>query len=146
MTENNDFKHIVRVAATDLDGHKQTLLALTKIKGVSHMLANAICHKAGVGKHTTIGNLSDADIKKLQAVIVDLPGSGIPAWMMNRRNDYETGQDVHLTVNDLLLSHDNDVKRLKKIRSYRGSRHASGLPSRGQRTKSNFRKNKGKKR
>lgn len=146
MAENTEFKHIVRVASTDLEGRKQTLLALTKIKGISFMLANAICHKAGVNRQAILGNIPDSDIKKLQAVIEDLSGSGIPSWMMNRRKDYETGVNMHLIVNDLLLAHDNDKKRLRKIRSYRGIRHASGLPLRGQRTKSNFRRNKGKKR
>lgn len=146
MAENTEFRHIVRIAQTDLEGRKQTALALTKIKGVGHMLANAICQKAGVNRQATLGNLSDADIKKLQAVIEDLTESGIPAWMMNRRKDYETGKDVHVIVNDLLITKENDIKRQKKIRSYRGIRLAVGLPVRGQRTKSNFRRNKGKKR
>ena len=146
MAENNDLKHIVRIAQTDLEGRKQTALALTKIKGVSHMLANAICQKAGVTRQATLGDLSDADIKKLQVVIEDLPGAGLPAWLMNRRKDYETGTDTHVIVNDLIVTHENDLKRQKKIRSYRGIRLAVGLPVRGQRTKSNFRKNKGKKR
>lgn len=109
------------------------------------MLAHAICQKAGVDKQATLGNLSDADIKKLQVVIEDLT-SVLPSWMMNRRKDFETGKDMHVIVNDLIITHENDLKRQKKIRSYKGIRHAVGLPVRGQRTKSNFRKNKGKKR
>ncbi len=146
MAENTEFRHIVRIAQTDLEGRKQTAIALTKIKGVSHMLANAICQKAGVERRATLGDISDADIKKLQAVIEDLTGAGLPAWLMNRRRDFETGQDMHVIVNDLIVTKDNDLKRQKKMRSYRGIRLAVGLPVRGQRTKSNFRRNKGKKR
>jgi small subunit ribosomal protein S13 len=69
---------------------------------------------------------------------------GSPRWMLNRRNDYETGDDRHLLTGDIGFVRDNDIKRLKMIKSRRGMRHMFGLPVRGQRTKSNFRKNKGK--
>lgn len=143
---DQEFNHIVRVANTDLDGNRHTVSALRNITGVNFMLANAICQKAGVERKAKIGTISDADIKKIQAVVNDLHGSGIPSWMLNRRKDYTTGEDKHLITNDLILQKDNDIKRLKKIRAYRGTRHMAGLPSRGQRTKSNFRSNKGKKR
>ena len=64
--------------------------------------------------------------------------------MMNRRKDLETGQDMHIITTDWDLTIDNDIKKMKKIRSYKGVRHMIGQPVRGQRTKSNFRKNKGK--
>ena len=56
----------------------------------------------------------------------------------------EDGKDFHLLTGNLSFAEENDVKRLKKIRSYRGIRHGQGLPVRGQKTKANFRKNKGK--
>ena len=68
----------------------------------------------------------------------------IPKYILNRRKDSETGEDKHLTGSDLELQNEFDVKRLKKIKSYKGYRHASGLPLRGQRTRSNFRKNRSK--
>ena len=61
-----------------------------------------------------------------------------------RCEDYETGVDKHLLGTDLDVTQENDIKRLKKIKAYRGIRHIHGQPSRGQRTKSNFRRNKGK--
>jgi len=64
--------------------------------------------------------------------------------MLNRRKDYEDGTDKHIILGDLKFTKDNDIKRMKKIKSNKGYRHAWGLPVRGQRTKSNFRKNKGK--
>lgn len=141
--QDEDFNYIVRVANSDLDGKKPVVDALRKIKGVSFMFANAMCSVAGIDRNAITGKLSKSDIKKLQAVIDD--PSAIPKWLLNRRKDYETGQDMHLVVNELIYQRDNDIKRLRKIKSYRGVRHSSDLPVRGQRTKSNFRKNKGKK-
>ena len=63
----------------------------------------------------------------------------IPDFMKNRRRDMDTGETKHLSTNNLDLRKEFDIKRLKKIRSYRGLRHAKGLPVRGQRTKSHFR-------
>jgi len=60
--------------------------------------------------------------------------------MKNRRSDPETGEEKHLVGTDLDMKKDFDIRRMKKIRSYRGIRHTSGLPVRGQRTRSNFRK------
>ncbi len=68
----------------------------------------------------------------------------LPTWLVNRRRDYETGKDMHLLQSDLNLANESDVKRLQKIRSRRGVRHALHLPLRGQRTKANFRRNKGR--
>ena len=67
----------------------------------------------------------------------------IPLWLLNRRKDPETNEDKHLITDDIRFVQENDVKILKKIKSYKGVRHMHGLPTRGQRTKSNFRRNKG---
>ena len=66
----------------------------------------------------------------------------IPDYMKNRRLDRETGKTAHLYGTDLDIARDFDIKRLKKIKAYKGIRHAAGQPVRGQRTKSHFRKNK----
>lgn len=63
---------------------------------------------------------------------------------MNRRKDVESGEEKHLTGTDLDLRKDFDIKKLKKIKSYRGLRHTAGLPTRGQRTKAHFRSNRKK--
>jgi small subunit ribosomal protein S13 len=64
--------------------------------------------------------------------------------MKNRQKDFDEGEDKHISASDLRLRKDFDVKRLRKIKAYRGIRHAAGLPVRGQRTKANFRKNRKK--
>lgn len=139
MTDK-DFRYLVRVANTDLDGKKSTLYALTKIKGISIMYANAICTLTKVNPHQKAGTLSEEDIEKLTEQVKSY--ANVPKWLLNRRNDYTTGEDKHLTDADLVFTKDNDLKRLKMIKSYRGLRHQAGLTTRGQKTKSNFRRTK----
>lgn len=110
------------------------------------MFANAICVAAGVDKNQQAGTLNEKQIKRLQEVVNNPQEANIPSWLYNRRRDYETGENMHLVVNDLLITREDDLKRLKKSKSYRGLRLQAGLPVRGQRTQSNFRKSKGKKR
>lgn len=143
MADTN-FRHLVRVASTDLDGSKAILFALTKIKGVSIMFSNAVLSVSHVPKDKQTGTLADKEVEELNTIFSEPTKFGIPEWMFNRRKDYETGEDKHLISANLTFTQDNDVKRLKKIKSNRGMRHAWGLPLRGQRTKSNFRKSKGK--
>jgi len=142
--EEKEFKHIVRIANTDLDGNKPIAYALRKIKGVGFQFANLICSFAGVNKTQKTGYLAEESINKLNEVVQDPSKFGAPAWMLNRRRNYEDNSSKHLITSDLDFTKDNDIKKMKKIKSYRGVRHMFGLPSRGQRTKSNFRRNKGK--
>lgn len=144
MDEDKNFRHIVRIVNTDLDGSKPIKHSLKKIKGVGFMLANIICDRAGIEKTKQTGTLNNDEISKLNEVIQNPSKHDIPAWMLNRRKDYETNVDMHLIGTDLRISKENDVKRLMKVKSYRGMRHAWKLPVRGQRTRSNFRPNKGK--
>ncbi len=135
-------KYIVRVAATDLDGSKPIVQTLTKIKGVSFSMANAVCVVTNMDKNKKTGSLQDSEIKKIEETIKEPVKHSIPSWMVNRQKDYDTGEDKHLVVSDLKLRKEFDIKRLRKIKSYRGFRHGVGLPVRGQRTKANFRKGK----
>lgn len=137
------FSHIVRIAATDLDGTRQTVMALQKIRGVGFAFANAVCALAGVDKSKKAGYLSAQEIAALEAALNDACQK-LPPWLLNRAIDPESGQPRHLLGPELKLVQDDDIKRLKMIKCYRGMRHALGLPVRGQRTRSNFRKNKGK--
>jgi len=139
-----EFRHIVRIANTDLSGEKPLYMALKKIKGVGFMYANLVCHLSGVDKYAKVGNLSPSDVDKVKHVLEKPQEYPIPAWMKNRRKDYEDGTDKHFVDTDLALVKEDDVKRLKKIKAYRGFRHAYGLPGRGQRTKSKHRRNKGR--
>ena len=142
VTMEQDFKHLVRIANTDLDGRKQILFALRKVKGVNNMFANAICIAAGVAENKKAGTLTDGEVKNLDSVLKSPEKYRIPSWLYNRRKDPESGDDLHLVGVDVSFFKDNDLKRMKMIRCYKGIRHMHGLPVRGQRTKSNFRKTK----
>jgi small subunit ribosomal protein S13 len=135
-----EFKQLIRLGDADLEGNKSVYLALRKIKGISYSFANVICNLAKIDKSTKIGNLSDEQIKLLEDIMRNPAKYNIKTWLFNRRRDYDSGQDKHLIAADLKLTKDFDIRRLKAMKCYRGMRHAYGLPVRGQRTRSNFRR------
>ena len=92
-------------------------------------------------KKRKIEELSKDEIAKIEET---LRNHKFPKYLLNRRNDFTTGIDSHLLGNSLDLAKELDVKRLKKIRSWRGWRHALGQPTRGQSTKAHFRSNRKK--
>jgi len=134
-------ERIVRILSKDIEGSMKLYPGLTKIKGVSWAMSNAACVLLKINKSKKIGELTDNEIKKITEF---LKNPQAPGFILNRRNDLETGEDLHLIGVDLELKQEFDIKRLKKIKSYRGLRHALGLPMRGQRTKGNFRRNRRK--
>lgn len=140
----SNFKHIVRVVNVDLPGDKSIHWALTNIKGIGINFADVVCSLANVPKEIKAGNMTEEQIKRLNDIITNPLKNGIPVWMINRRKDAETGEDKHLITGTLTYVQDNDIKMMKKMRSYKGIRHIHGQPVRGQRTRSNFRRNKGK--
>lgn len=140
--QEQEFKHIIRIANTDLDGNKQVYIALRKVKGINFMFSNAILNVTKIDKTKKAGYLTDEEVKKIDDIIYNPSKYNIPVWLFNRRKDYETGENKHLLSTDLMIQTDNDIKTLKKIKTYKGVRHIYGLPSRGQRTKAHFRKNK----
>jgi small subunit ribosomal protein S13 len=147
MTEqkvSDNFRHIVRINNTDLKGDKKIGHQLTKIKGIGFMMANFVSEAAKIDRDKKAGDLSDEEIKRIDEVIKDPLKYNIPDWMINRRKEVETGEKKHLTTSDLTFNVENDIRRMRKVKSYKGMRHSIGQPVRGQKTRSNFRKNKGK--
>ncbi|MAF50918.1 MAG: 30S ribosomal protein S13 [Nanoarchaeota archaeon] len=142
ITQNKDFRHIVRLAEADLKGEKTLLPSLRRVKGVGFSFANAICTVTNIPINKQVGILTDEEIKSLEKAIKNPLEHKIPKWLYNRKKDLETGEDKHLTSSDLKLQKEFDIKHLKKIKCYRGVRHSSGLPVRGQRTRGNFRHGK----
>jgi len=139
---SREFRHIVRVTDTDIDGTLKVGYALTKIKGVSISLANAILKKAEVNPEIRLGLLSEEQVRKIEEILEDPAKYGIPSWLLNRRKDLETGKDLHLLSSDLVLRTKMDIDLMKKIKSWRGYRHAYGLKVRGQRTRTTGRTGK----
>ena len=144
METKQEFKHLVRIANADLDGNKQVFSALTMVQGVGFMMSNAVCYTADVDRRSKVGDLSDETISKIEDIIKDPSKYSIPEWLFNRRNDPEDGVSRHIITTNLKFISENDIKLMKKIKCYKGVRHSHGLTVRGQRTRSNFRKNKGK--
>ena len=139
---SREFRHIVRVTDTDIDGSLKVGYALTKIKGVNISLANAILKKAGVNPEIRLGLLSEEQVKKIEDVLLNPAKYGIPSWLLNRRKDLETGKDLHLLSSDLVLRTKMGIDLMKKIKSWKGYRHAYGLKVRGQRTRTTGRTGK----
>ncbi len=130
---------LVRVLGKDIRGNVKLDSALTKIKGISWAFSNAICKILGVDKNKRI---QDFDKKELEKIEVFIKNPNVLGFLKNRQKDFNSGEDWHISGADLKLKTEFDVKRLRKIRSYRGARHSVGLPVRGQRTKSHFRRNR----
>jgi len=135
-----ELKLVVRVAGTDLDGEKSLIRALKKIKGISHAMGKAICTVSSFDPKAKLGSLGEKDIGKLEEIIKDPVKFGVPVSLVDRRKDLETGKDLHLTGVDLDVQRKFDIKKMIDMKTYKGVRHMYGLPVRGQRTRSSFRK------
>jgi len=133
-----DFRYIIRLANTDLDGNRSVVYALTGIKGMGVRMAEIIVDLAEVPRKVKIGDLPEAKIQEIEQVLSSLP-EYTPHWILNRQNDWETGEDYHAFGSDVDLRIRDDINLMKKIRCYKGIRHEQGQKVRGQRTRSNGR-------
>ena len=127
---------LIRIYNNDVPGNKDVYPGLTYIKGVSWAIANAICLKLGMNKRIKISELNKEQIDKIESL---LQKPDFYPFMKNRQREPETGESKHLLANELDIAHEFDIKRMKRIKSYRGIRHALKQPVRGQRTRSHFR-------
>jgi small subunit ribosomal protein S13 len=137
--KKDDFKYIVRIANTDIDGEKKLVHGLTSIKGIGVHMSVLIADETGLERDIKIGDLTDAQIEKIKLTLSNL-NENTPKWMLNHRKDYETGKDIHLIGSDIDMRLRDEINIMKKIRSYKGIRHERGLPVRGQRTRANSRR------
>lgn len=129
------FKHIVRIADTDLDGNKNLIFALTGIKGIGLRVARCIVNELGVDGRAKLGELDDETIQKIKSFVEENIES-LPSWLLNRRKDPYSGEDIHLLSKDIDFAKMLDIEQMIKIKCYRGVRHAKGQKVRGQRTRS----------
>ena len=113
----------VRISGVTIPDQKQVWVALTYVYGIGRTTSYKILKKANVEATTRVKDLNDAEIARIQDLI----------------------NADHLVEGELQRLVSGNIKRLKDIKSYRGGRHAAGLPSRGQRTKTNARTRRGKK-
>ena len=137
---STEFKHIVRLAGSDLEGSRKVVYALTKIKGINIRLAEAIVKKVNIPQDKRLGFLSESEIRRIEDAIMNIASFDIPKWLLNRRKDLERGEDIHLITSDLDLKMKEDIEREKAMKSWKGYRHSYGLKVRGQRTRTTGRK------
>ncbi|MDR0372910.1 MAG: 30S ribosomal protein S13 [Nitrososphaerota archaeon] len=139
---SQEYRYIVRIMGTDVQGTLKVSYAVAHVKGISSSLSNAVIRKAGVNPDLRVGLIADADIGKIEDVIRDPVKYSIPGWMYNRRKDSDTGKDMHVLGAELAFKIKTDIDGAKEIRSWRGYRHAYSLKVRGQRTKTTGRAGK----
>ncbi|MBR9707097.1 MAG: 30S ribosomal protein S13 [Candidatus Diapherotrites archaeon] len=138
-----EVKGIVRVKGQDMPGTVRIYRALTRVKGIGDQTARGFamkfCQENKLDINDKIGTLSEEQLKQLDEMITEPKKFGFPVWLLNKRKDYDSGEDLHLTMAKLQLDRRNIIKRLAMIKSYRGLRLQWGLTVRGQRTKASFR-------
>jgi len=135
-----DFRHILRILNTNVEGKRKVPFALRGIKGVGRRFAFVICRKAKIDPSRRAGDLNEDEMNLVTQIIEDPIGNGIPKWFLNRQKDFKTGKFSQLASNLLDTQLRDDLERLKKIRAHRGNRHHWGLRVRGQHTKSTGRR------
>ena len=115
---------MARIAGVDLPKNKRVIIGLTYIYGIGKNVSKKILDEAGVDENIRVSNLTDEQVKNIRTII-------------QTKNKVEGALKAEINMN---------IKRLMDINSYRGFRHRRGLPLRGQRTKTNARTRKGRKR
>ena len=113
---------MARIAGVELPSQKRVEIGLTYIYGIGRSSSNDILHEAGVNPDTRVKDLTESEINVIQTII-----------QRNFRVEGELRRIVQ-----------GNIKRLVDIGSYRGVRHRRGLPVRGQRTKTNARTKRGR--
>ena len=113
---------MARIAGVDIPDNKRGEISLTYIFGIGKSSAQDILDQVGIDRNTKVQDWSDDDTKKVRELISE-----------NVTVEGELRSEVQL-----------NIKRLMDIGCYRGVRHRTGLPLRGQRTKNNSRTRKGK--
>lgn len=112
---------MARIAGVNIADHKHVVIALTSVYGVGNSSAKKLCQQLNIEPSTKVSQLTDAELESLRAELSNMTVEGDLRRMV--------------TIN---------IKRLMDLGCYRGLRHRRGLPLRGQRTKTNARTRKGR--
>jgi small subunit ribosomal protein S13 len=115
---------LARISGVDLPKNKRIIIGLTYIYGIGKATAQVICDKCKVDVNKRVKDLTDDEVSEIRKLI---------------QGDYKVEGALKTEIN-------MNIKRLMDINSVRGYRHHRGLPVRGQRTKTNARTRKGRKR
>ncbi len=114
-----------RIAGIDIPKEKKIEIALTYLYGIGRQTANLLLKEAGISPDKRAKDLSDEEIMRLTQIL--------------QKGSWRIEGDLRRDISQ-------NIKRLMDIGSWRGMRHKKGLPVRGQRTRTNARTRKGKKR
>lgn len=114
----------MRILGVNLPDDKRVEYGLTLLYGVGWGRSRKILEQTGIDKNNKIGQLTEEELKRITHLV---------------EKDYKVEGELKKEINE-------SIKRLKEIGSYRGIRHIKGLPVRGQRTRSNARTKRGKRR
>lgn len=109
-----------RIAGVDIPDHKKVFMSLQSIYGVGEATAFKVLKQANVDPDKRARDLTGDEVNRIQRAL----------------DGYNVEGDLRRQVND-------NIERLKRIKSYRGMRHSAGLPARGQRTRTNSRNARG---
>jgi len=134
LMQGPEFQHILRILNTNVEGRRNVVYALTKIKGLGRRFTNLICKKAEIDVNKRAGELTADEIEKLVAVIQSPKQFKIPLWFLNRQKDFKTGKYSQIFAQGFEAKLRDDIERLKKIRAHRGLRHWWNIRVRGQHT------------
>ncbi|TFG33292.1 30S ribosomal protein S13 [Candidatus Thorarchaeota archaeon] len=132
---SQEYKHIVRVASADIDGQENLLQGLTRVKGIGLRISKTIINQLNLDPSERLGYVSDDVIARIEKILKDPLAAGLPDWYVNRPRDRMSGRMLHLIGSDLDFAQRNDIDRLRRIKSWRGTRHSLGLKVRGQHTR-----------
>jgi small subunit ribosomal protein S13 len=114
---------LARISGIDLPKNKRIVIGLTSIFGIGRSTAENVLSKVGIDENRKVSELTDDEVNEIRSAI-----------------------DAEIKVEGALRSEiQMNIKRLMEIGTYRGKRHRKGLPLRGQRTRTNARTRKGKK-
>ena len=114
---------MARIAGVDLPKNKRGVIGLTYIYGIGRSKASEILNRVGIDENAKVNDWNDDHVREITKLI---------------QNEYTVEGELRSEVQ-------MNIKRLMDIASYRGLRHRKGLPVRGQRTQTNARTRKGKK-
>ena len=110
-----------RISGVDIPADKQIGISLTYIKGIGRTLASGLLKKVGIGHTVKARDLTEEELSRIASTL----------------------EDEYIIEGRLRREVQQNITRLKEINCYRGMRHKRGLPTRGQRTKTNSRTRKG---
>lgn len=127
---------------TDIKASSSLLYGLAKVKGIDVMFANAVCKVLNFDRNKKVSTLTEQELEKIESFLSNPIKEGIPKWLLNHRREFVSGEDQHLVSKDIDFNQLQYTRRFNKLKTYKSIRRKAKLTVRGQRTKSNFRRNK----